>query len=188
MSLALRARELAGSSVGLWLLFAWGFGEALLWPIVPDFPLVLLVVVAPPRRWAPMVGAALGGSLLGGAMAYLVGALVVIPGLLLVTDRMIVEAVARMTSEGAWALLSQPLSGIPFKVFAYHAFDADLSFPGFLLTAGLARGLRMGAVAVAFGVGSHAVRRWMDVLYLPFAAVFTLLFAVGLAGAVRAWS
>jgi len=78
------------------------------------------------------------------------------------------EAAAWMSDEGAGAdadagrssaagLLRQPLSGIPYKVFALRAAD-HVALPSFVAMSVVARGLRIVGVAAIFAGGGVAPR------------------------------
>jgi 1-acyl-sn-glycerol-3-phosphate acyltransferase len=186
-----RAASTARSRWALAAMAVWGFAEALAWPIIPDFLLLPLVVLAP-RRWMHLCAAALAGSLLGGAVSFAAGAAGWGPMLLdqvpLVTDRMVSETAARLADDGAGALLSQPLAGIPYKVFSYQAAPAGVPATAFVAFSAIARGARFVAIA---GVGALA-GRWLRPLWERFGphalALYAAGFGVGLARVVAAWS
>lgn len=185
-----RVRAFAMSPRGLALAFAWGLAEALAWPVVPDLAVATLVLAAP-RRALPVAAAAVAGSLTGGAAAYATGALAgfgVLDHLPLVTPRMQASAMQRMSEHGAAGILSQPWSGIPFKVFAYQAADAGVSAPGFAWFGLLARGGRLLHVAAIFAGAGWLLRRWIDRLYPAIVVAFTTVFFLGLARVVANWS
>lgn len=169
----------------------WAVAEALAWPVIPDFLLLPLVVLAP-RRWAHLFAAALAGSLLGGALSYAAGSAeagrVLLDHAPLVTDRMVADAGARLTADGGAALLSQPLAGIPYKVFSYQAAPAGVGAADFVAFSALARGARFLAIAL---IGAFA-GKWLRPVWERFGAHVLLLygigFGVGLFRVVAAWS
>ncbi|HEY2956792.1 MAG TPA: hypothetical protein VGM21_01075 [Actinomycetota bacterium] len=171
---------------------AWGFAESLWWPLMPDLGVALLALDGP-RRWWRLAAAATAGSVAGGAVAHRLGAGGRVPPLPLVTPRM-VDATSRwLAEEGAAAVRRQPTSGVPFKVFAYHADSAGVELVPLVGVAGLVRGARMLAVAGAFAGCGQLVRRRCPGRRRPAAlAVAEALtvggFAVGLARVVAAWS
>ena len=186
-----RARRFALSAWAAQLLFVWALAEALLWPIVPDFALLPLVLVAPGR--APLFTlVTLAGSLAGGFVAYLLGASPGGPALLvqapLVTEAMVAAAREALAQQGTVGLLSQPLSGIPYKAFALQAAPAGLELPGYLLMSAVARGVRFVAVALVAAVLARALRHlWERALHL-FLVLYAVSFGIGLARVVGAWS
>jgi membrane protein YqaA with SNARE-associated domain len=97
------------------------------------------------------------------------------------------QAVAWMSDAGAGGLLQQPLSGIPFKVFALRAAEAGLPLPGFVAMSVLARGLRIGAVAAIFAGGGLALQRVWPRIFGGFLVAYCVVFAVGLSATVESW-
>jgi 1-acyl-sn-glycerol-3-phosphate acyltransferase len=191
-----RAGDLARSRAGLVLAFCWGVAEALWWPIVPDYVVALLAVAAP-GRWMKLALAAAAGSVLGGALAYGLGAAgagaAVLGHAPFLTERMHDFALGRMGAEGGSGLMAQPWSGVPFKVFGYHAAEAGLGFGTFIAWSAIARGYRLLLVATAmagFAIVTKRVvtERWMRRLYGLIAVAGTLLFLNGLVQVVRHWS
>lgn len=185
-----RVRALASSRRGLWLAFAWGAAEALAWPIVPDLAVATLVLAAP-RRMPHIAAAAIAGSLTGGTAAYVIGALGgagVLDHVPLVTPRMQASAMQRISEHGAAGILSQPFSGIPFKVFAYQAPAAGIQAPDFAWFSLLARGGRLLQVAAVFALAGVVLRRWLPRVYPALVAAYTIVFFAGLARVVANWS
>jgi 1-acyl-sn-glycerol-3-phosphate acyltransferase len=186
-----RAAAWAGSPAAVAAMAIWAVAEALAWPVIPDFLLLPLVVLAP-RRWMHLFAAALAGSLLGGALSYAVGptgaGAMLLDHAPLVTEPMVAEAGARLAGDGASALLSQPLAGIPYKVFSYQAAEAGVAGGEFIAFSALARGARLLAVAVAGALAG----RWLRPLWERFGAhalaLYAVGFAVGLLRVVEAWS
>ena len=183
-------RVFAQSWAALALAFVWGAAEAIAWPIVPDIAVATLVLAAP-RRVLHIAAAAIAGSLCGGLVAYGLGALGA-AGMLdhapLVTARMQASAVQRMNQSGAAGILTQPWSGIPYKVFALQADDAGTGVGAFAWFSLLARGARILQVAAVFAAAGLVLRRWIDHLYAPGMAVTLIVFAYGLSRVVTAWS
>ncbi len=172
-------------------MFGWAVVEAIAWPIIPDF-LLLPLVIAAPARAIFLIAAAVAGSVAGGAIAYSLSASGAGSGLLdavpLVTARMTSTARATLTEEGAAGLLQQPLSGIPFKVYALQAEPAGLTFPAFVGFSALARGTRMLAVGLAGALVGRIAKPLIDRFALPLTTVYVLGFSSGLVQVVRAWS
>jgi membrane protein YqaA with SNARE-associated domain len=189
-----RARELARSPAGLWVAFGWGVAEALWFPVVPDVPVALLAAAAP-SRFLHLAAAAIAGSAAGGVAAYAIGATGTGDAILahapLVTDRMVTQAGAQL-SDGGGVFLSQPWSGIPFKVFGYQAADSGVSFGSFFITSLAGRGLRILATGAVFAGAFWPLHRFAprvaSRLYVPFALAFAVVFGIGLARVVVYWS
>lgn len=181
-----RAAAFARSPASLWTLFVWGLAEALVFPIVPDVGIALLGLAAPSRA-IPLAGAALAGTLVGGAVAYAIG-----PSMLahapLVTGPMREAAAGWLATEGAHGVAHQPWSGVPFKVFGLQAAGAGVALGPFLWQTALARGLRFLEVAVVSAVAGRAGRRAAPRAYGATASVLSAMFALGLVRVVGAWS
>ncbi|MEX2556911.1 MAG: lysophospholipid acyltransferase family protein [Actinomycetota bacterium] len=190
-----RARGLALSRRGLMFAFAWGVAEALFFPIVPDVGVALLAVAAP-SRFLPLALASTAGSVAGGAVSYALGATPAGVWLLahapLVTDGMRQHAFEALGSGGAGALIGQPWTGIPFKVFGYQAAGAGVGLGSFLVHGLAGRGSRIVLAGAAFAGAAWAPHRlfphWVERLYAPFVVAFLVLFGVGLARVVSSWS
>jgi 1-acyl-sn-glycerol-3-phosphate acyltransferase len=190
-----RVRSLACSRAGLALAFCWGLAEALVAPVVPDFAVVLLAVAAP-RRAVWLALAATAGSVAGGAVAYALGAAGAGGWLLahapLVTDRMEPHALIEISRRGGAALLAQPWTGIPYKVFGYQAAPGGIGLASFIGWSVLGRGARLVASAVVFALPSAALHRrtatWVRRFYGLFAVTFAAIFFFGLARMVAFWS
>ena len=170
--------------------FAWAVAEATCWPIMPDAVLVPLAA-AEPRRWWRLALAAAAGSTAGGCLSYALGRLVParpwLARLPLVRPRMVSTADAWLAEGGAAALRHQPLSGLPFKIFAMLAGERRMPLPAFLGWALLARGSRFLAVSVLSAlIGrrfASLVRRYPGPLLLLWSAAFLL----GLRRTVQRW-
>jgi len=183
-------RSFALSRTAVWVTLGWAFLEALVWPVVPDFLLLPLVLAAPARALV-FLGAAAAGSLSGGLVAYLLGSGPLGTGLLeaapLVTDPMVASAWRTLTEQGPAGLLAQPLSGIPYKAFALQAVPAGLDLPGYVLMSAIARVGRFACVALGGLVLARLLRPFWERFLAPFLALYTLGFSAGLARVVAAW-
>jgi membrane protein YqaA with SNARE-associated domain len=186
-----RLRRFAASRWAPWLVAMWACAEALAWPVVPDL-LILPLVLAAPRRCVRFVLAAIAGVVVGGIAAMSIGGSGVGPeaigSLPLVTERMVSEASSALGEDGATGVLQQPLSGIPYKAFAYEAGLRGVNACSFILLSALARGLRFVAVAcigaLLAALAGRAIERAFPVLLTAYLSGF----AVGLARVVQTWS
>ncbi|HEV2754967.1 MAG TPA: lysophospholipid acyltransferase family protein [Actinomycetota bacterium] len=186
-----RVTAAAGSRGAVAAMAVWAVAEALAWPVIPDFFLLPLVVLAP-HRWRLLFAAALAGSLAGGVISYAAGSGEAGRALLehapLVTDRMVGEAAARLADGGGGALLTQPLAGIPYKVFSYQAAPAGVTGVEFVAFSAVARGARFLAMAL---IGA-ALGRWLRPLWKRFGGhalvLYAAAFGVGLFRVVAVWS
>lgn len=148
------------------------FAEAVSWPLLPELTLaaLLLASVVAPRpsaaRWfatpravavVRLVLAATIGSVLGGLLT----AIAARHGLLfpqpLTTSAMTDAVRSGYLAHGSAGVWSQPLSGVPFKVFARSAGTSGVDLGAWAGNALLARGLRLAAVAAV----AVLVSRWI---------------------------
>jgi len=131
----------------------WGLAEATLFFIVPA---VLLSWLALRWPWGQVWRAclwALGGALLGGALMYVWGwlaapsALAALQQIPAISQEMC-EAVAQaLREQGALALFTGPLTGVPYKIYAVQSGAQQASLWLFLAISVPARLLRFLAVA-----------------------------------------
>ncbi|MBB6170607.1 membrane protein YqaA with SNARE-associated domain [Nocardiopsis mwathae] len=180
-----RAARLARSPQGTALAAAWGFAEALSWPVLPEVALAGLCV-ADPRSGPRLSVAAAAGSVAGGLVTYALASKGVVPPQPLTTRRMR-ETVARQTrEEGARAVRHQPLAGIPYKVYAARAGEEGVGALPFACASARARGTRIvtaGLALTAFGAAARSQRH----RYGPYLAAAGTGFAAALTLIVRAW-
>jgi membrane protein YqaA with SNARE-associated domain len=139
------------------VLAAWGFGEALLLPVVPDV-LIGLLVLAAPWQVGPLLGAAVVGGVAGSIPAWwllrrrpgVAGRILAAqPGL---GDRGLAEAEDRLQRRGLVAGFAQLGPGLPLKAYL-HALAIRGPATGTATVAGLAlvnRLTRLGPVALVF--------------------------------------
>jgi 1-acyl-sn-glycerol-3-phosphate acyltransferase len=181
-----RVARVAASTAGLVLVATWSLAEAIVWPLVPELALFVLVLAAP-RASIRLVPTAVLASMAGGLCTLALGMAGAAPAAPLVTERMR-DAVAEQTAaEGAHAVRHQPLSGIPFKVYAAEAGRAGAEPLAFLGAAIGHRGVRIASVGAACTLLGVALQRWPQ-RYGQVVAAGSALFAVGLALVVAAWA
>lgn len=177
--------RLARSRLGLAVTAGWAFAEALSWPLLPEY-VVCILVLACPRATLRLALASVAGSLVGGTVMYALAVHGATPPAPLTTPRMYATTAAQVADEGARAVRHQPLSGIPYKVYATAAGEARVGLPGFVGASATARGSRIlivGLVAGLVGVAVHRWRRWYP-LYLT---LFVTGFGVAFAAVVASW-
>jgi 1-acyl-sn-glycerol-3-phosphate acyltransferase len=185
-----RWRLFAGSRSALFLVGIWGFTEAIAWPIIPDF-ILLPLALAVPAKWLAFTVVAVGGSVSGGIVSYLLGATALGRDLLdaapLVTDSMTEAARSALEGSGALGLMSQPLSGIPYKVFAYQSAPAGVGVIEYIVMSAAARGGRFLAVAIVGVAGGKLLRNVWERLWPWFCLLYSVAFAVGSMRVVSGW-
>jgi 1-acyl-sn-glycerol-3-phosphate acyltransferase len=180
-----RVAAFAASGAGLVTIALWAMGEAVIWPLIPEFALFILALAAPRHavRLA-LVGAA--ASVAGGALAYALAAHAVFLPAPLTTDHMHATAARMVAERGAGAMADQPLSGIPYKVFGAAAGRAHIGLGAFVAASVPARGLRMLLVGALTGLLGAVLARWRR-YYTAVIAAFVTVFAVVLAAVIQAW-
>ena len=178
--------RLVSSRCGLVVAFLWGFAEALSWFIVAEMALILFAA-AVPRRVMPWAAAVIAGSVLGVLTnAWLVTRGIRLPAPL-TTSRMAARAFEQL-AVGPSAMMHQAFSGIPVKVYARAAgaHNIDLwHLAGWTL---LERGLRISMVGLVVWLLATVLHPLLRRHYGGYLVVASMLFAVGLAGVIAAWS
>jgi membrane protein YqaA with SNARE-associated domain len=155
-SLYERLSDHAKSKWSILIAFFWGFAEATAFFIVPDVYMGF-VALFNWRRGVSTAFSALCGALLGGALMYLLAAnnpmgmnafLTHIP----LIDMALVNDVASQTqAHGLAAVLTGPVRGTPYKIYAAQAGEQSLPLLYFLLMTIVARGARFFPVVLALG-------------------------------------
>ena len=151
--------RLAGHVKSRWsiiIAFVWGFAEATAFFIVPDVYLGFVALFNWRRGLSAMV-ATLIGAMLGGSVMYVLAMnnpsginmfLTRVP----LIDSSLVNDVANQThTYGLTAVLTGPLKGTPYKIYAAQAGEQSLPFLYFLLMTIPARLERFLPVVLVFG-------------------------------------
>jgi len=173
------------SRAALAIAFAWGLAEATFFFIVPDVLLTLLArgALKPALKAS---GAALAGALVGGACMYAFAsaapdaaraALDYVPAI----SPTLIARVAGQTDEyGLIAILTGPLKGIPYKIYAVCWGAQGRSFAGFLLISIPARYVRFFLSAVVARLLARALepftKRRASVEILILAGIWTAFY------------
>jgi 1-acyl-sn-glycerol-3-phosphate acyltransferase len=181
-----RVAAFAGSWAGRVTVALWAFGEAMVLPLLPEFALVVLGLAAP-RQAARLALVAAAASLAGGAAMYALAAQGVAVPAPLTTPRMHETATAAVAAQAAAAIHDQPMSGIPYKVYAAAAGRTHIGISSFIAASAPARGLRIIVVGGLAGLLGAALMRWRR-WYPAFLGLFVTVFTAGLAAVVQSWS
>lgn len=141
------------SRISLVVAFVWGFAEAVFFFFVPDILLTMLAGRAiKPAFKASLV--ALAGALMGGAFMYAFAfsaadaarwALDYVPA---ISPKLISRVTEQIEQSGIVAILTGPLKGIPYKIYAVEWGARGGSLAGFLLISIPARYIRFFLAAV----------------------------------------
>jgi membrane protein YqaA with SNARE-associated domain len=166
---------------GTAMMLTWAIAEATVWPIIPDF-LLLPMVVAERRQPHVPLFAALFGSALGGSAWHVWAsvapdtALQTLQKIPLVRPSHIAEVRARVSQTGPRSLAGQPWSGIGLKVWAPVVAAHGIPFRQSLPILMASRTLRMALVTALSAVLSRALERWIRELALPLAVTYLVVF------------
>lgn len=180
-------RRLTDSPAGLALLFAWAAAEALCWPVLAEFALIVSVTAARARRVPAMVAALAAGSVAGVAVNVALARHGIVVPWPLTTARMHTTAAAQLHAHGAWALWSQMSNGIPVKVYARAAGQAGLPVWQLAAVAAVTRTLRMVVVGALCAGVARLARRVLVTSYPVLLVLIGASFPVLLAVVVSAW-
>jgi membrane protein YqaA with SNARE-associated domain len=146
----------ANSKWSLIIAFIWGFAEATLFFIVPDVYLGF-VALFHWRRGLSAAIAALLGAMLGGSVMYVLATndpsginelLIRVP---LIDTALVNEVAGNMRADGLVTILTGPLKGTPYKIYAAQAGEQAFSFLSFLLMTIPARLERFIPIVLIFG-------------------------------------
>lgn len=181
------ATRIASRRTGIAVCFAWAAAEAVSWPILPEFALAVLVVAAP-RRAPRLALAAAAGSVVGGVVAYSVGAVGWQPPAPLTSPRMHTTAAAQLAEEGPRAVRHQPFNGIPYKVYGVAAGRAHEPLPAYVGWSLVARGGRIVGTGLLLALAGVAGRRLLTRWYAAYLAWFTATFSALLRQVAAGWS
>lgn len=163
----------------------WGFAEATVFFIVPDL-LISLCAVFSRSLYLRTAFAALAGALTGGAVVYLAAShapafvsfvMRMVP---FVSDLMIAKVRNEYADAGNWALFYGPLSGTPYKLYAFAA-PPFVSLATFLAVSIPARLLRFLVVGGASLLVAYLLRRFLkcsDIVLVRLHAVAWIAFYI----------
>jgi membrane protein YqaA with SNARE-associated domain len=172
------------------LVAVWSAAEATVWPLMPDAVLVPLAASWPGDWWRLALAAAIG-SLSGGLVSYTAGLVGSVERPLrrlpLIRPAMIAAATTWLAEEGPAGLRHQPLSGLPYKVFALLAGAGRLPLGPFLFWSLLARGARFAAVSGTAALLGRALSPYLSRHGWLLLLLWTAVFLAGLRQTVLAW-
>ncbi|NIZ12684.1 YqaA family protein [Phaeobacter sp. HF9A] len=146
-----RTMALADHPHALWWLAAVSFVESSIFPIPPDVLMIPMILARPSRAWLIAL-VALAGSVAGGMLGYLIGAVFYdsigqpILESLGKADKM-AEFNSRFNDFGFWAVLVAGITPFPYKVITIMSGWTGMPILTFLATSILARALRFFLVA-----------------------------------------
>jgi membrane protein YqaA with SNARE-associated domain len=147
--------------------FLWNLGQGSVVPGPAELLLVPLAIADPPR--APrLAAAAWAGSVLGGCVAYAIGALAFDPiarpllSLLGFGDDTLRTVTSMMARYGWLFILGSTLTPLSTKAIAITAGFTGLPFTAFGASLGVGRLLRFGLVVLLLRASSGPLHRWRE--------------------------
>lgn len=165
-----------------WVLAVISFAESVFAPILID-PFLIALILASPKKWKFYTIVSIVASVIGGVVAYLLGALFFETiGVKLLSmyglESYFAELSAELDSNGFVFVLIGAFTPIPYKIVALTSGLAEINFLTFLVASVIGRILRLGSVGVAAHVvGPHALPVIRRYLYHLAAIVGVLLVA-----------
>jgi membrane protein YqaA with SNARE-associated domain len=162
-------------------MFIWATAEATVWPIIPDFLLLPMVVGERRRPHIPLLAAVFGSAIGGSAWHAWASiapdaALRLLQKIPLVRPSHIAEVQARLSRAGPRSLAGQPWSGIGLKVWAPVVAASGIPFRQALPIFMASHALRMALVTALTAALSRALERWIRALALPLAVTYLAVF------------
>src|ERR1700760_3756980 len=164
--LYMRTLALAASPRATWWLFGIAFAEASFFPIPPDALLIPMALARPDRAWR-FAAICMVGSVIGGALGYLIGFAVFDQ-----LARPLIELYgygerfaafqALYARWGLWVILIKGLTPIPYKIVTIASGAAKFSFPVFMAASLLTRGARFFLVAALLRAFGAPVRDFIE--------------------------
>ena len=166
----------AQTPYGVWALFLLALAESSFFPIPPDVLLIALAVTHP-KAGLKFAAICTLGSLLGGALGYLIGwQFMAVIGEGIVNFYGLADKVAHIEElyhqYDAWAIAIAGFTPIPYKVFTITAGMFKVDFGVFLLASALGRAGRfflVGGLIYLFGKPIQAfIERYLNLLVIGF--------------------
>lgn len=163
------------SEASNWLVFFWAFAEALVWFMIPEFLLFLVIFMRVRRKRELLVydifGTALG-TIVGLFVHWTPQTMLSVP---YIFPGMVSHVRDWYEQMGVWALINQPFSGVPYKVFIAEVQYYAIPLGVFVVVAVTIRLLRYAMAYYIFILMYPVVHR---LVYKHYAILFTLGIAV----------
>ncbi|MBU6500146.1 MAG: DedA family protein [Rhodospirillales bacterium] len=177
-----RVLLLAASPRAPWWLFAIAFAESSFFPVPPDALLIPMAIARPQRAWG-LAFICMIGSVVGGALGYLIGyalfAVLAVPILHFYHYDAAFAAFQRTFAEyGLWFILIKGLTPIPFKIVTIASGAAKFNFPLFMAASVVTRGGRFFLLALLLRFFGERVRDFIERRLM----LVTMALAAGIVG------
>lgn len=150
--------------------FLWNLAQGSVVPGPAELLLLPLALADPSRAWV-LALAATSGSVLGGCIAYWLGAAAFVAvgkpllAMLGVTDATLARAIALMAQHGWWFILGSTLTPLSTKAVSIGAGAVGVPFPIFALALGIGRTLRFSLVALLVRASAGTLQRWRQRMF-----------------------
>jgi membrane protein YqaA with SNARE-associated domain len=169
----------ADTPYGSWALFILAFAESSFFPVPPDVLLIALAVGRPKRSFRFALICSIG-SVLGGALGYLIGwQFMTVVGERIVAFYGLQPKVAYIgelyNQYNAWAVGIAGFTPIPYKVFTIAAGMFKINFGIFMLASLVSRSSRFFLVGTLIYWFGPQIRRFIDRYFNMLAVAFTVL-------------
>ncbi|MEP6630157.1 MAG: lysophospholipid acyltransferase family protein [Lapillicoccus sp.] len=165
--------------------FAWGFAEAVSWPLIAESYLVLIGVTSP-RRMVPAALALSAGSVAGVVTTAALSRRGHTPPAPLTSAGMR-RAAAEHLRGGAWGVRHQAFNGIPVKVYAAQAGWLGIPLPRLAGAVAVERTARIVAGGVVGSAVARVLRAPVRRRYGTYALVAEAAWVVGVRAVSRRW-
>ncbi len=185
--------SLSEKPYGLPALALLAFAEASFFPIPPDVLLMAMALALPGRSYRFALVATIG-SVLGGALGYLIGwagwdvvgpyFYQYVPGISAAGFEQVQEWFEQYNF---WTIFAAGFTPIPFKIFTIAAGVFDINFPVFMLASLVGRGLRFFLVAAMFYYFGKPARRLIE-KYFNLLSILLLIILIGVILLLRYFS
>jgi membrane protein YqaA with SNARE-associated domain len=163
-------------------------GEALIWFVIPEF-LLLMIVFMRIRRKRELLYYDIYGTAAGTLIAYIAHLPVQsIEKLPYIQTEMVTQVKSWYDDQGIFALIHQPFSGVPYKVFTHLAPEYGFFLPLFLLFAVVVRISRYYIAYVILINIYPVLHKYVYRNYVRVAIIGTLIFSLMLWKVYTAYS
>lgn len=156
-----------------YLFFFWAMAEALFWFIIPEL-LLLSVIFMRTRRRRDLLIYDIFGTIAGTILAFVINLPThLIEKLPYVQSAMVQQCIEWFEKSGIFALMYQPFSGVPYKVFAYLGPNLHILIVFFIIAA---VAVRIARYAVVYLLANKLYSVFHSFVYHYYVPLF--LFAV----------
>ncbi len=165
------------------LVFCWAASEAVIWFVIPEF-LLLLMVFMRVRRKSQLLTYDIFGTIAGTILALNLNLTdSTMKHLPYIQEPMVQQAHAWFSQLDVWALIYQPFSGVPFKIFNHVALDYHVNIFLYILFAVIVRVSRYALFyfvlrAIYSKLHSFVYNNYVTLFFVATAIFALLLFRV----------